>query len=159
MALTNWNDILNKPKGIDQIEEIALEVSELSSSVLSISEDVNKLKTKLNIFGYLPCFVTSGKSIILSFPLQGDINYNHIELSKTSSIAVDIYGDKSAVATTFSTTNVNVADKVVYIAGEIPENIETFVTLNRIQCMFIKETLIATLSNVTQSTRKTTKKK
>ena len=44
MALTNWNDILNKPKGIDQIEEIALEVSELSSSVLTIAGDVQDLE-------------------------------------------------------------------------------------------------------------------
>ena len=39
MALTNWNDILNKPNGINQIEEIALDVSHLSSSVLEIKTE------------------------------------------------------------------------------------------------------------------------
>ena len=43
MALTSWNDILNKPKNIDDIDEIALEVSDLSASVLSISQDVGEL--------------------------------------------------------------------------------------------------------------------
>lgn len=43
MALTSWNDILNKPKGVDNIEELALTVEQLSSSVLSISEDVGEL--------------------------------------------------------------------------------------------------------------------
>lgn len=43
MALTNWNDILNKPKGIDEVPEIALTVEQLSASVLSISEDVGEI--------------------------------------------------------------------------------------------------------------------
>ena len=43
MALTNWNDILNKPKGIDEVPEIALSVEQLSASVLSISEDVGEI--------------------------------------------------------------------------------------------------------------------
>lgn len=43
MALTNWNDILNKPKGIDEVPEIALTVKQLSASVLSISEDVEEI--------------------------------------------------------------------------------------------------------------------
>ena len=43
MGLTKWNDILNKPKGIDNIEEIALDVSQLSASVLSISQDVGEI--------------------------------------------------------------------------------------------------------------------
>ena len=43
MALTNWNDILNKPKGIDEVPEIALTVEQLSTSVLSISEDVGEI--------------------------------------------------------------------------------------------------------------------
>lgn len=48
MALTNWNDILNKPKGIDQVEEIALEVSALSSSVLTIAGDVQELELSVS---------------------------------------------------------------------------------------------------------------
>ena len=44
MALTNWNDILNKPAAIEQVEEIALEVSQLSSSVLTIAGDVQELE-------------------------------------------------------------------------------------------------------------------
>ena len=43
MALTNWNDILNKPKGIDEVPEIALTVEQLSASVLSISKDVGEI--------------------------------------------------------------------------------------------------------------------
>ena len=43
MALTNWNDILNKPNGIDEVPEIALTVEQLSASVLSISEDVGEI--------------------------------------------------------------------------------------------------------------------
>ena len=43
MALTSWNDILNKPKGVDNVEELALTVEQLSASVLSISEDVGEL--------------------------------------------------------------------------------------------------------------------
>ena len=43
MALTNWNDILNKPNGIDEVPEIALTVEQLSTSVLSISEDVGEI--------------------------------------------------------------------------------------------------------------------
>ena len=43
MALTNWGDILNKPKGIDEVPEIALTVEQLSASVLSISEDVGEI--------------------------------------------------------------------------------------------------------------------
>lgn len=43
MALTNWNDILNKPKGIEAAEELELQVQQLSASVLSISEDVGEI--------------------------------------------------------------------------------------------------------------------
>ena len=43
MALTSWNDILNKPKGIAEVEELALTVEQLSASVLSISEDVGEI--------------------------------------------------------------------------------------------------------------------
>ena len=43
MALTNWNDILNKPKGIDEVPEIALTVEQLSASVLSLGEDVGEI--------------------------------------------------------------------------------------------------------------------
>ena len=43
MALTNWNDILNKPKGIDEVPEITLTVEQLSASVLSLGEDVGEI--------------------------------------------------------------------------------------------------------------------
>ena len=43
MALTNWNDILNKPNGIDEVPEIALTVEQLSASVLSLGEDVGEI--------------------------------------------------------------------------------------------------------------------
>lgn len=43
MALTNWNDILNKPKGIEEAAELELQVQQLSASVLSISEDVGEI--------------------------------------------------------------------------------------------------------------------
>lgn len=58
MALTNWNDILNKPAGIEEaaslaedvqeisedVGEIALDVSELSASVLSIAGEVEQIQ-------------------------------------------------------------------------------------------------------------------
>lgn len=43
MALTSWNDILNKPKGVDSVEELTLTVEQLSASVLSISEDLGEV--------------------------------------------------------------------------------------------------------------------
>lgn len=40
MALTFWNDLINKP---DDLEELPLKVSDLSASVLAISEDVGEI--------------------------------------------------------------------------------------------------------------------
>ena len=48
MAFTSWNDILNKPKGIADVEELALTVEQLSASVLSISEDVGELELSVS---------------------------------------------------------------------------------------------------------------
>lgn len=43
MALTSWNDILNKPKAVADVEELALTVEQLSASVLSINEDLGEI--------------------------------------------------------------------------------------------------------------------
>ena len=59
MALTNWGDILNKPKGIDQIEEIALEVSDLSASVLTVKAGVETLNDYETIQSILPSGITT----------------------------------------------------------------------------------------------------
>ena len=48
MALTSWNDILNKPKAVADVEELALTVEQLSASVLSISEDVGELELSVS---------------------------------------------------------------------------------------------------------------
>lgn len=40
MALTFWNDILNKPEGL---EELPLKVSDLSASVLDLAEDIGEI--------------------------------------------------------------------------------------------------------------------
>ena len=40
MALTFWNDLLNKPEGL---EELPLKVSDLSASVLDLAEDVGEI--------------------------------------------------------------------------------------------------------------------
>lgn len=43
MALTNWNDILNKPKGIDEVPEIAEDVGEIAEDVQEIALEVSNL--------------------------------------------------------------------------------------------------------------------
>lgn len=48
MALTSWNDILNKPKAVADVEELALTVEQLSASVLSINEDLGELELSVS---------------------------------------------------------------------------------------------------------------
>ena len=72
MALTSWNDILNKPKAVADVEELALTVEQLSASVLSISEDV----------GELALDVSQLSASVLS--IAGEVD----DLSDTGSIAI-----------------------------------------------------------------------
>lgn len=48
MGLTKWSDILNKPKAIEEVDELALKVSDLSASVLSIAGDVGELELSVS---------------------------------------------------------------------------------------------------------------
>ena len=77
MALTNWNDILNKPNGVDEVPEIALTVEQLSASVLSISEDV----------GEIALDVSQLSASVLS--IGGDVNNLKKVKSRTFTINVE----------------------------------------------------------------------
>mgnify|MGYP006896836213 CR=1 FL=1 len=66
MALTNWNDILNKPNGIDEVPEIALTVEQLSASVLSISEDVGEIA--LDVSQLSASVLTIGEKLEQTYP-------------------------------------------------------------------------------------------
>ena len=80
MALTSWNDILNKPKAVADVEELALTVEQLSASVLSISEDVGELA--LDVSQLSASVLTIGEKVeelepkvIASFTKDGTTTY------------------------------------------------------------------------------------
>ena len=72
MALTNWNDILNKPKGIDEVPEIALTVEQLSASVLSLGEDVGEIA--LDVSELSTSILTIGEKVD-KLTLKDGLNY------------------------------------------------------------------------------------
>ena len=177
MALTNWNDILNKPKGIDQIEEIALEVSELSSSVLTIAGDVQELelsvadlsasvlevkgdvteiKTKHILYGdMLAIALNNGTAHTnISIP-EGD--YNVVTLSKSTNVSGVVYGDKGYAACNF-TINAAISQGTISLVFTPDITLSTYVTLARSFGLSVSEKITMTLSKTTQA-KKTTKKK
>lgn len=176
MALTNWNDILNKPKGIDEVPEIALTVEQLSASVLSISEDVGeialdvsqlsasvlaiaedvnktdgkleKVITKKVINGNVYAMALNDGNISVSVPVDGDFSsdYNTVTLSKTQDINVSIYGDKGGVTATVGLQTITYNNNVISIRFTPSVTLSTYTTPARGFCLYIADAVTATLS-------------
>lgn len=176
MALTNWNDILNKPNGIDEVPEIALtveqlsasvlslgedvgeialDVSQLSASVLTIAEDVDKIDEKLEkvitkkvINGNVYAMALNDGNISVSVPVDGDFSsdYNTVTLSKTQDISVSIYGDKGGVTATVGLQTIAYNNNVISIRFTPSVTLSTYTTPARGFCLYIADAVTATLS-------------
>lgn len=109
MALTSWNDILNKPAALDQVDEIALEVSQLSSSVLSINTDIENIENE-------EVTITTENTVLdnMVFESQG-IVYGHIAM------------EVSATANTWTVIgSINKVPELTYIVPFINGNNGTY---------------------------------
>ena len=95
MGLTKWNDILNKPKGVDNIEEIMLEISDLSASVLSISEDVGEIELSISDLS----------ASVLS--ISEDVGEIALDVSQLSATVLSISGEIADIKTIDDAHNEN----------------------------------------------------
>lgn len=107
MALTNWNDILNKPKGIDEVPEIALTVEQLSASVLSISEDVGEMAEDVQ---EIAIEVSQLSASTLPYSVDQSIKQKIDEVDEIGGKAVYIGGVDSTEVSTSSLTEITVND-------------------------------------------------
>ena len=176
MALTSWNDILNKPKAVADVEELALTVEQLSASVLSISEDVGELAldvsqlsasvlsiagdvseidgkldkviTKKVVSGDMFAMALFNGAISVTIQVDGDFSadYNTVTLSKTQNINVGIYGDIGAIAATVDLSTVNYSGNVITIKFTPSVTLSTYTTAGRGFCLHFEDPIIATLS-------------
>ena len=109
MALTSWNDILNKPKGVDNIEEIALEVSDLSASVLSINEDIGEIQLDISDLS----------ASVLS--ISEDVGEIALDVSQLSASVLSIAGDVEDL----QGSEVTITGTFASTAGDVTKNYPT----------------------------------
>ena len=123
MALTNWNDILNKPSGIEEaaslaedveelqgdVAEIALEISQLSASTLpySLTKSTKQAIDGLKLYEKEITGTTSESGAILIMTNDDTgINYNKYSVVNIECTEVNIFafmrGGDGAYATCFS---------------------------------------------------------
>ena len=79
MALTSWNEILNKPKGVDEVPEIALTVEQLSASVTEIALEVSQLSASKIPFTAEGFQADNTKDAIIE--AASSSNYDYMEFS------------------------------------------------------------------------------
>ena len=143
MAFTSWNDILNKPKGVDDIEEIALAVEDLSASVLSISEDVgelaldvsqlsasvlsiageveeidntvNNIEKEYYLTGNMYALALNNGKIQIGIQRNGTNDFNTGTASKLTNISGSIYGDIGATSTSLTIDTISVTPGYLYV--------------------------------------------
>lgn len=128
MGLTKWSDILNKPKAIEEVDELTLKVSELSASVLSIAGDVGELELS----------VSDLSASVLS--ISEDVGEIALDVSQLSATVLSIAGDIEEIQ-----DKLTVEDKTINLNSTL-FNVED--TENVFKCEKYGNLVILTLTNL-----------
>ena len=118
MALTNWNDILNKPAAIEQaanltedVRELELSVADLSASVLEVKGEIDDVKELVNTT------FTAGENVTIG---SRNAIYKNNRLAYISLVltTTGIVNHDSVIASINSSSNIRFLEGQ-YLTGEI----------------------------------------